>query len=123
MPRPLSSTRQPPSACRMTPMRDAKPAIASSTALSTTSTIRWWRPSLPVPPMYMPGRLRTGSRPSSTWISSAGYFEAWAISVHPLATLGVREGLDRHGLRHHHEARLLDDLMALAAAARHLLRV
>ena len=29
---------------------------------------RWCRPSAPVPPMYMPGRLRTASRPSSSWM-------------------------------------------------------
>ena len=29
------------------------------------------RPSGPVVPMYMPGRLRTASRPSKTWIASA----------------------------------------------------
>src|SRR4051794_1438038 len=73
--------------------------------------------------MYMPGRKRTGSSPSSTWISSAVYFDACAISVHSLATLGVRQGLDRHGLRHDDELRLLHDLVALAAAGRHLLRV
>ncbi len=52
-------------------MRVHTPAIASSTALSTTSQTRWWSPVGPVEPMYMPGRLRTGSRPSSTWMCSA----------------------------------------------------
>ncbi len=28
---------------------------------------------MPVDPMYIPGRLRTGSRPSRTWMSSAEY--------------------------------------------------
>ncbi len=46
-------------------------AIASSTALSTTSHTRWCRPRSPVDPMYMPGRLRTASRPSRTLIDSA----------------------------------------------------
>jgi hypothetical protein len=49
-----------------------QPAIASSTILSTTLH-RGWRPVMPVDPMYIPGRLRTGSRPSSTWMSSAEY--------------------------------------------------
>ncbi len=52
-------------------MRLANPAMASSTALSTTSQMRWWRPARPVEPMYIPGRLRTGSRPSRTWMSLA----------------------------------------------------
>ena len=43
-------------------------ACASSTELSTTSDTRGCRPRWPVEPMYMPGRLRTGSRPSSTVI-------------------------------------------------------
>jgi hypothetical protein len=73
MPRPSSRTRQPPSASSVTSMRDAWPAMASSMALSTTSHTRWCRPEEPVDPMYMPGRLRTGSRPSSTWISAAVY--------------------------------------------------
>ena len=70
-PRPLSSTRQPPSGNKVTLMRVAKPAMASSTALSTTSQMRWCRPARPVDPMYMPGRFLTGSRPSSTWMSLA----------------------------------------------------
>ncbi|MNC98880.1 hypothetical protein D3C83_169760 [compost metagenome] len=43
------------------------PASASSIALSTTSNTMWCNPvpSL-VSPMYMPGRLRTASRPLST---------------------------------------------------------
>ena len=58
--RPLSSTRQPPSASNVTLMRVQYPAMASSTELSTTSQIRWCNPARPVEPMYMPGRLRTG---------------------------------------------------------------
>src|SRR5512141_2287544 len=73
--------------------------------------------------MYMPGRLRPGSRPSRTWMSSPVYFDADAISVHSLAALGIREGLDRHGLRGRHQRRLLHDLVALATARRGLLRV
>src|SRR5258706_15103137 len=73
--------------------------------------------------MYMPGRLRTGSRPSRTWISSALYLLAWAMSVHSLAALGIREGLDRHGLRLRDELRALDDLAAFAAARPDFLRI
>ena len=47
-------------------IRVAWPAIASSTELSTTSHTQWWRPLGPVLPMYIPGRFRTGSRPSRT---------------------------------------------------------
>src|SRR5688572_9127344 len=55
-------------------MRSLRPARASSTELSTISCTRWWRPRAPVEPMYMPGRLRTASRPSRTWMSSAPYW-------------------------------------------------
>ena len=71
MPRPSSMTRTPPSAWSTTSTRVAWPAIASSTALSTTSHIRWCSPRSPVEPMYMPGRLRTASRPSRTVIDDA----------------------------------------------------
>ena len=54
-------------------MRSHKPAMASSTELSTTSHTQWCRPEGPVEPMYMPGRLRTGSRPSRTCMSLAPY--------------------------------------------------
>src|SRR5687767_3357345 len=72
--------------------------------------------------MYMPGRLRTGSRPSRTWISSPVYLVC-AISVHPLPARRIRQRLDRDGLGHEHEADALHDLMALAAARRDFLRV
>ena len=68
MPLPLSETRTPPSASRVTSIRSARPARASSTELSTTSWTRWCSPRSEVDPMYMPGRLRTASRPSSTWM-------------------------------------------------------
>ena len=71
IPRPLSATRHPPSASNVMSTRVQYPAIASSTALSTTSQIRWCKPLGLVDPMYIPGRLRTGSRPSSTWMCSA----------------------------------------------------
>src|SRR5262245_7601894 len=38
----------------------------SSTELSTISQMRWWSPLPSTPPMYIDGRLRTGSRPSRT---------------------------------------------------------
>ena len=64
-------TRTPPSASSVTSMVSDYPASASSTALSTTSWTRWCRPRSPVEPMYMPGRLRTASRPSRTVIERA----------------------------------------------------
>ena len=68
MPRPLSQTSTEPSLWRVTSIRLAKPAAASSTALSMSSHTRWCSPSGPVPPMYMPGRFRTASRPASSWM-------------------------------------------------------
>src|SRR5687767_8780747 len=41
--------------------------------LSTTSYTRWCRPRDEVEPTYMPGRLRTASRPFRTWIFPASY--------------------------------------------------
>src|SRR5215210_3089066 len=35
--------------------------------------MRWWSPRWPVEPMYIPGRLRTASRPSRTVMSWAAY--------------------------------------------------
>ena len=49
----------------------AWPAIASSIELSTTSQTRWCSPRASVDPMYMPGRLRTASSPSRTWMLAA----------------------------------------------------
>ena len=72
MPRPSSLTViELPSEWSVTTMFDAWPFIASSTALSRISHTRWCRPALPTPPMYMPGRLRTGSSPSRTVMSLA----------------------------------------------------
>ena len=59
----------------------ANPAIASSTLLSTISRTRWNTPSGPVVPMYIPGRLRTASKPSITVMSSAVYFSGSGVSV------------------------------------------
>src|SRR5699024_11041904 len=57
-------------------MLSAKPAIASSIALSTISQTRWCMPSELVVPIYIPGRLRSASKPSSTWIWLASYCSA-----------------------------------------------
>ena len=73
MPRPLSSTVIELSGCTVTLIFVQKPAIASSTELSTISHTRWCRPDAEVVPMYMPGRLRTASRPSRTLISLSSY--------------------------------------------------
>src|SRR4051812_49331085 len=84
MPRPSSATSTPPSSRIRTSTLDAYPAIASSTALSTTSQTRWCRPRSPVDPMYMPGRLRTASKPSSTVMALAPYsffFELFAAGA------------------------------------------
>ena len=37
------------------------------------SQIKWCNPVAPTPPMYIPGRLRTGSSPSRTTIFSPPY--------------------------------------------------
>src|SRR5450830_96488 len=50
------------------------PASDSSIELSSTSNTRWCKPvPSEVSPMYMPGRLRTASRPSRIWIDAAPY--------------------------------------------------
>ena len=71
MPRPSSTTSILPSAWIVTSIRVAWWAIASSMLLSTTSHTSWCRPRTSVEPMNMPGRLRTGSRPSRTWMLAA----------------------------------------------------
>ncbi len=70
MPEPLSTTVTLLSVWIETLISFARPAIASSTELSTTSYTRWWSPRSPTSPMYMCGRLRTASSPSSTLIAS-----------------------------------------------------
>ena len=71
-----------------TSMCVAWPAIASSMELSTTSHTRWWRPRTSVEPMYMPGRRRTASRPSRTWMESAPYAAALARCRRAVGALG-----------------------------------
>src|SRR5687768_8547623 len=74
IPRPSSSiVIDEPSLCSVTHIFEAWPFIASSMELSRISQTRWCRPALPTPPMYMPGRRRTGSRPSRTVMSFAVY--------------------------------------------------
>src|SRR5262249_56050096 len=69
---------QEPSGLRVTATSVAKPASASSMALSTTSYTIWWRPDpSSVSPIYMPGRLRTASRPLRTLIDSASYSDGF----------------------------------------------
>ena len=85
MPRPLSTTVIELSACTVTSILVQKPAMASSTALSTISHTRWCRPLELVEPMYMPGRLRTASRPSKILISlpSYSFFAMRTLPLHP----------------------------------------
>ena len=71
MPRPLSETLSQPPSSSETSMKVAWPATASSMELSITSANRWCSALTSVPPIYMPGRRRTGSRPSSTSIEDA----------------------------------------------------
>src|ERR1700753_3540727 len=74
MPRPLSVTETDPSGFSAMSIRSQCPASASSIALSDTSNPMWWRPEpSSVSPIYMPGRLRTASRPLSTLMLSAPY--------------------------------------------------
>src|SRR6266478_2034027 len=100
MPRPLSSTEMELSVWIVTTISSQKPASASSTELSTTSNTMWCRPvPSDVSPMYMPGRLRTASRPFRTLIASEPY---------PLASGRCLSGsptLNPH--RHHHILEIL----------------
>ncbi len=66
MPRATSSTAMLPSALSATVMRSPKPPSASSTQLSMISHMQCIRPRVSVEPMYIAGRLRTASSPSST---------------------------------------------------------
>jgi hypothetical protein len=58
------------------------PASDSSIELSSTSNTRWCKPvPSDVSPMYMPGRLRTASRPSRIWMEDAPYCAVWGWLV------------------------------------------
>jgi hypothetical protein len=71
MPRPLSLIVRRFPGSSVTSMRVAWPATASSMLLSITSAARWCSARSSMPPIYMPGRRRTGSSPSSTSIALA----------------------------------------------------
>src|SRR5450756_3076657 len=81
MPRPLSRTSTDPSAISTTSMRSHAPARASSTELSMISHTQCMSPRESVEPMYMPGRLRTASRPSRTCRWRAMYWEARVLGA------------------------------------------
>ena len=66
MPRAVSRTSTLWSLCRMIEIEPPWPPRASSTLLSIISHRQCMSPRESVEPMYMPGRLRTASRPSST---------------------------------------------------------
>src|SRR5471030_1123438 len=73
-PRPLSVIEIELSEWMVTWISVQWPASDSSIELSSTSNTRWCRPvPSEVSPMYMPGRLRTASRPSRIWIDDAPY--------------------------------------------------
>ena len=63
-------------------MRVQKPARYSSMELSTTSHTRWCSavPSC-TSPRYMPGSLRTASRPSSFVIADSSYCADWFLAL------------------------------------------
>src|SRR2546423_12974657 len=79
MPRPLSFTETEPSTWIVTSIRVQNPARCSSIELSTTSKTMWCKPRSSGSPMYMPGRFRTASSPSSLSIWAASYF--WLVST------------------------------------------
>ena len=74
IPLPLSVTVTDPFFSRRTSIELHRPAIASSTELSTTSQTKWCNPLGPVEPMYIAGLFRTASRPSKTFMSLESYF-------------------------------------------------
>src|SRR5512134_3151605 len=105
MPRPLSITEMELSGWMMTLISLQKPASASSTALSTTSNTMWCSP-VPswVSPMYMPGRLRTASRPFSILMLSAVYSPLSPLPGGSFLLINcscvARAGSDAHGHDH-----------------------
>ena len=123
IPRPLSATLTELSAWMVTVILSQCPASASSMALSNTSNTMWCRP-LPscVSPIYIPGRLRTASKPSSTWMLSAPYSSCfWSVMVFSLIETKVcrRCRLKKHG-RHkrQNKARLYLILLDYSAICR-----
>src|SRR5690349_20493447 len=94
MPRPLSSTEIELSVCTVTTISSQKAAKASSTELSTTSNTMWCKPvPSDVSPMYMPGRLRTASRPFRTLMASEPYSLGFAAKSDPHRHDDVLEAL------------------------------
>src|SRR5207237_4653767 len=79
MPRPLSRTETLPSTCTVSSILSQNPARCSSIELSTTSKTIWCKPRSSGSPMYIPGRFRTASSPSSLSIWAASYF--WLVSM------------------------------------------
>src|SRR5690606_20176552 len=79
------------------------PANASSIELSTTSNTMWCRPvPSSVSPIYMPGRLRTASRPRSTLMESAPYSISgpillWSLMKESVLERGYDVLADRRG--------------------------
>ena len=102
MPRPLSRTETDPSTWMMTSIFEQNPARCSSIELSRTSNTMWCRPRSSGSPMYMPGRFRTASRPSSLSICAASYFcavftpvirsEEENFAVNSSSVLGIEDG-------------------------------
>src|SRR5688500_13956553 len=85
MPRPLSTTEMELSVWITTLMSSQCPARASSMALSTTSNTMWCKPvPSEVSPMYIPGRLRTASRPLRILM----LLESYSAGVRPFSGAG-----------------------------------
>ena len=87
-PWPSPCCRNSSSRCRVTTMSLQKPAKASSTELSMISHRQCISPCESVVPMYMPGRLRTASKPSRTARSLAPYSSLGIQSYFSLQMLG-----------------------------------
>src|SRR5512136_1993863 len=67
--------------------------------LSRISQTRWWSPGDPTPPMYIPGRFRTGSRPSRTVMSFAVYVPAISYEFPMFSLASASLFLDREERR------------------------
>ena len=80
MPRPLSRIVSRSRDSRFISIQSAWPATASSIELSRISAARWCSARSSVPPIYMPGRWRTGSSPSRTSMFDASYPSADAAA-------------------------------------------
>ena len=85
IPRPSSLTSAEPSGCKVTMIFLHDPASASSIALSTISQRQCINPRPSFDPMYIPGRLRTASKPSKTARFLAVYAPPATTSTPPAA--------------------------------------